>query len=161
MILYFDYEASVVENTGYEYFHMKDRKKNKCASSYSPFPTTFSTLSQKEIVIFVMFNLSSANASNLVWSKILSCGNGLSHIIMRAHSLSHSLNFGIRFTCANQGLWSALPEKSSTEDRGYLLRIKLGHIHAFTTAQVSTCVLQLRHELNSFAAPWCNPVCKK
>ena len=28
-------------------------------------------------IIFVTFNLSSANAFNLVWSKILSCGNGL------------------------------------------------------------------------------------
>ena len=37
----------------------------------------FSTLSKTEIIIFVTFNLSSANAYNLVWSKILSCGNGL------------------------------------------------------------------------------------
>ena len=43
----------------------------------SPFPTTFSTLSKTEIIIFVTYNLSSANAIKLVWSKILSCGNGL------------------------------------------------------------------------------------
>ena len=43
----------------------------------SPFSTMFSTLSKTEIVIFVTFNLLSANAFNLVWSKILSCGNGL------------------------------------------------------------------------------------
>ena len=43
----------------------------------SPFSTMFSTLSRTEIIIFVIFNLSSANAFNFVWSKILSCGNGL------------------------------------------------------------------------------------
>ena len=43
----------------------------------SPFPTMFSTLSKTEIIVFVAFNLSSANAFNLVWSKILSCGNEL------------------------------------------------------------------------------------
>ena len=37
----------------------------------------FSSLSKSEIIIFVTFNLSSANAFNLVWSKIVSCGNGL------------------------------------------------------------------------------------
>ena len=42
-----------------------------------PLSTMFSTLSKKEIIIFVSFNLSSANAFNLIWSKILSCGNGL------------------------------------------------------------------------------------
>ena len=42
-----------------------------------PFPTMFSTLSKTEMIIFVTYNLSSANAFNLVRSKILSCGNGL------------------------------------------------------------------------------------
>ena len=37
----------------------------------------FSTLSTTEIIIFVTFNLSSANAFNLVWSKTLSCGKEL------------------------------------------------------------------------------------
>ena len=37
----------------------------------------FSTLSKTEIITFVTFNLSSANAFSLVWSKILLCGNGL------------------------------------------------------------------------------------
>ena len=37
----------------------------------------FSTLSKTEITFFVTFNLSSANAFNLVWSKILSCRKGL------------------------------------------------------------------------------------
>ena len=34
----------------------------------------FPTLSKREIIILVMFHLSSANAFNLVLSKILSCG---------------------------------------------------------------------------------------
>ena len=33
--------------------------------------------SKSEIIIFVTFNLSSANAFNLAWSKILPCGNVL------------------------------------------------------------------------------------
>ena len=47
-----------------------------CTSNFS-FPTMFSTLSKTEMIILVTFNLSSANAFNLVWSKILSCENGL------------------------------------------------------------------------------------
>ena len=43
----------------------------------SPVPTMFSTLSKREIIIFVTFNSSSANAFNLDQSKILSSGNGL------------------------------------------------------------------------------------
>ena len=39
----------------------------------------FSTLSKTEIIIFVTFNLSSANAFNLDQSKTLSSGNGLKH----------------------------------------------------------------------------------
>ena len=37
----------------------------------------FSTVSKTELIIFVTFNLSSANAFNLDRSKILSSGNGL------------------------------------------------------------------------------------
>ena len=48
----------------------------------SPFPTMFSTLPKTEIIIFVIFNLSSANAFNLVWSKILLCGNGLNGVLL-------------------------------------------------------------------------------
>ena len=36
--------------------------------------------------IFVTFNLLSANASNLVWSKILSCGNGLKQMVLVDHN---------------------------------------------------------------------------
>ena len=41
------------------------------------FPQCFPTLSQSEIVILAMFNLSSANAFNLVMSKNLFFGKGL------------------------------------------------------------------------------------
>ena len=45
--------------------------------AFSPFPTMFSTLSKTEIIIYVTFILSSANAFNLVKVKFLSSGNGL------------------------------------------------------------------------------------
>ena len=48
----------------------------------------FSTLSKTEIIIFVTFNLSSANASNLVWSKILGYGNGLKYALWRTKGLN-------------------------------------------------------------------------
>ena len=41
------------------------------------FSTVSSTLSKREIIILAIFNLSSANANNLVKSKILLSGNGL------------------------------------------------------------------------------------
>ena len=40
--------------------------------AFSPFPTMFSTLSQREIIIFGMLNFLSANAFILDESKILS-----------------------------------------------------------------------------------------
>ena len=50
-------------------------KRRKCwYQAFSPFPTIFSTLSRREIVILITFDLSSANAMNLVSSKYLSCG---------------------------------------------------------------------------------------
>ena len=52
-------------------------KEKLLVQAISPFPTMFSPQSKTEILIFVTFNLSSANAFFLVWSKILSCGNGL------------------------------------------------------------------------------------
>ena len=57
-------------------------KEKLLVQAISPFPTMFTTLSKTEIAIFVTFNLSSANAFNLVWSKILSCWNGLSYIYL-------------------------------------------------------------------------------
>ena len=50
------------------------KRRNCLNKQFLPFPTMFSTLSKTEIIIFVTFNLSSANAFNLVWSKILSRG---------------------------------------------------------------------------------------
>ena len=52
-------------------------KEKLPVQAISPFPTMFFTLPKTEIIIFVTSNLSSANAFNLVWSKILLCGNGL------------------------------------------------------------------------------------
>ena len=54
-----------------------------------PFPAMFSTLSKTEIIISVAFNLSSADAFNLVWSKILLCGNGLIYTVSK--KLLHTL----------------------------------------------------------------------
>ena len=44
--------------------------------AFSPFPIVFSALSKRKIVILATFNLSSANAFNLVMSKNLSFGKG-------------------------------------------------------------------------------------
>ena len=63
-------------------------KEKLFVQAISPFPTMFSTVSKTEIIIFVTFNLSSANAVNLVWSKILLCGNGLS---MQILTLYHTI----------------------------------------------------------------------
>ena len=60
-------------------------KEKLLVQAISPFPTMFSTRSKTGIIIFVTFNLLSANAFNLVWSKILLCGNGLSHY----HTMPH------------------------------------------------------------------------
>ena len=58
-------------------------KEKLLVQAISPFPTMFSILPKTEIIIFVTFNLSSANAFNSVCSKILSCGNGLNfHIFI-------------------------------------------------------------------------------
>ena len=62
----------------YFIFVMVEKELWLLVQAISPFPTIFSTLSKTEIIIFVTFNLSSANAFNLDWFKILSCGNGLS-----------------------------------------------------------------------------------
>ena len=57
-------------------------------NSIFPFQTVFSTVSKKEIVILVTFILSSANAFNLVTSKISSFGKRLNvtEIIFSVHS---------------------------------------------------------------------------
>ena len=61
---------------------LREREK-LLVQAISPFPTMFSTLSKTEIISFITFNLLSANAFNLDWSKILSCGNGLSYSMMQ------------------------------------------------------------------------------
>ena len=47
------------------------KEENAGNQHFLPFPTVFSTLSKREIIIFATLNLSSANAFNLVTSKIL------------------------------------------------------------------------------------------
>ena len=69
----------------------------------SPFPTMFSTLSKTEFIIFVTFNLSSANAFNLVWSKILLCGNGLNFSLNQS-KYSTDLLFFQPLSCHLQSL---------------------------------------------------------
>ena len=51
-------------------------KEKLLVQAISPFPTVFSTLIKDRNYHFGTFNLLSANAFHLVWSKILSCGNG-------------------------------------------------------------------------------------
>ena len=52
-------------------------KEKLLVTSSCSFPTMFSTVSKTEIIIFVSFDLSSANAFDLDQSKMLSSGNGL------------------------------------------------------------------------------------
>ena len=49
------------------------------------FPTVFSSLPQREIVILARFNLSSANALNLVMSKILLLGEGINNSLKKSN----------------------------------------------------------------------------
>ena len=59
-------------------FRKHCRKRRKCwQPASSPFPTVFSTLSKREIVILAKFTMSSASAFNLVTSRILSFGKEL------------------------------------------------------------------------------------
>ena len=56
-------------------------KRRKCwQPAFSPFPTVFSTLSQRVIVIFATFNLSSANCFQFGHIQILSFGKELMHL---------------------------------------------------------------------------------
>ena len=55
-------------------------KRRKCwLPALSSFPTVFLSLLQREIIILAMFNLSSANTFNLVMSKNLLFGKGLTN----------------------------------------------------------------------------------
>ena len=51
--------------------------ENADKPAFSPFPTVFSTLSKREIIILAIFNLS-ANHFDLVTSKILSLSKEIS-----------------------------------------------------------------------------------
>ena len=51
-------------------FDESGKRRTACTSNFS-YSYNFSTLSKTYIIIFVTFNLSSANAFNLVWSKIV------------------------------------------------------------------------------------------
>ena len=76
-----------------------------CTSNFS-FPTIFSTLSKTELIIFVTFNLSSANALNLVWSKILSCGNGLKgEILLVTNYFPFCYNAVVLFSVGCKIIW--------------------------------------------------------
>ena len=56
-------------------------KRRKCWKlAFSPFPTVFSALSKRKIIILATFNLSPANAFNLVMSKNLWFGKELIHM---------------------------------------------------------------------------------
>ena len=50
--------------------------ENTGKPAFSPFPTVLSTLSKRAMVMLTAFNLPSANAFNLIMSKILSFGKG-------------------------------------------------------------------------------------
>ena len=58
------------------------KRRNGLYKQFFLFPQCF-LLCQTEIIIFVTFYLSSANAFNLVWLKIVLCGNGLKDIHVR------------------------------------------------------------------------------
>ena len=55
------------------------KEENAWLPAFSPFLTVFSTLSNTEILILAAFNLSSANALNLLQSRKLSFDKGLTH----------------------------------------------------------------------------------
>ena len=77
-------------------------KRRKCwQPAFSSFPTVFSNLLQREIVILAILHLSSANAFNLVMSKKLSFGKEL--ISMLSNIISKSLAAFLHALCRNNG----------------------------------------------------------
>ena len=116
-------------------------KEKLLVQAIFPFPTMFCSLSKTEIIISVTFNLSSANAFNLVWSKILSCGNVLKTTFIT--SLGWSLNKGYTvtllsgrqltlfvsffgFTRTRLGLWTVSPKDTPTKSPVDPVRLKQG-----------------------------------
>ena len=61
--------------------------KITCTSNFSFSHIVFYSIKDRNyhFIIFVTFNLSSANAFSLLWSKILSCGNALSLALNGRH----------------------------------------------------------------------------
>ena len=55
--------------------------------AFSPFLTEFYTLSEREIAILTIFNMSSANAFNLVTSKMFLFDKGLKGVVYHLHHL--------------------------------------------------------------------------
>ena len=81
-------------------------KEKLHVQAISHFPTMFSALSKTEIVIFFICNLSSANAFNLVWSQIFSCGKGLTLSSIYTHfstlkKKALGKHCGKRWNCSN------------------------------------------------------------
>ena len=69
-----------------EGFGTRCKKRRQCLKpAFSSFTIVFSTLSGREIIILATFNLSSANAFNLVTSEILSIDKEVTHY----HTLPH------------------------------------------------------------------------
>ena len=64
-------------------------KEKLLVQAISPLLTMFSTLSKAEIIIFVLFNLSPANAFNLVWSKIFAVWEMLKNILTKGENVGN------------------------------------------------------------------------
>ena len=60
-----------------------EKRENAGNQHFSLFPIVFSILSKREIIILAQFNLSSANAFNLVTSTILSSGKVFRYLVNR------------------------------------------------------------------------------
>ena len=73
------YTMTPFDGSGKEAFWKHCGKRRNCLYKQFLLFTQCFLLYQTEIIIFVTFNMSSANALNLVCSKILSCGYGLKH----------------------------------------------------------------------------------
>ena len=65
------------ENEFKAFENIVGKRENAGNQYFSPFPTMFSTQSEREIIISATLNLSSANAFNLDQSEILPFGKKL------------------------------------------------------------------------------------
>ena len=100
-ILTLYHKIPIFNNPNDNGFRKHFKKRRKCWLPVFPPPKVFSTLSKREIIIVATFNLSSANAFNLVTSAFFSFGKELNAIflIKKVH-LYFLLGFGmdIQFT---------------------------------------------------------------